>query len=188
MQLSQALHERPEDKTAIVRADNPTEICYAKIPGKSVQVPELRCIVHGRPSSGSAFNTLLPDNVPQLRWPIRGAKGAVHSQIFPSPGAPQRSRRTYAQISRLMSCFVQCSGSLDQLKSRCRDAGEQQRLCDSVGTEESSHTLVLPLHDLQAIRRSQFPSSSPLQSDVRACASVAEHERHVFVGDIRGVA
>jgi hypothetical protein len=87
-----------------------------------------------------------------------------------------------------MSCFVQCSGSLDQLKSRCRDAGEQRRLCDSVGTEESSHTLVLPLHDLQAIRRSQFPSSSPLQSDVRACASVAEHERHVFVGDIRGVA
>jgi hypothetical protein len=44
---------------------------------------------------------------------------------------------------------------------------------------------VLPLHDLQAIRRSQFPSSSPLQSDARAYASVAEHERHVFVGEVR---
>jgi hypothetical protein len=27
--------------------------------------------------------------------------------------------------------------------------------------------------------------SSPLQSDARAYASVAEHEGHVFVGDIR---
>jgi hypothetical protein len=58
-------------------------------------------------------------------------------------------------------------------------------LCACVGTEESSHALVLPLHDLQAIRRLQFPSNSPLQSDARAYASVAEHERHVFVGDVR---
>jgi len=54
-----------------------------------------------------------------------------------------------------------------------------------VGTAESSHTIVLPLHNLQAIRRSQFPPSSPLQSHARAYASVAEYEGHVFVGDVR---
>jgi hypothetical protein len=89
--------------------------------------------------------------------------------------------------------LLQHYASLDQLKNQCRDAGDCHHRPDNddgtlsagVGTAESSHALVLPLHDLQPIRRSQFPSSSPLQSDAHAYASVAEHERHVFVGDVR---
>jgi hypothetical protein len=92
-----------------------------------------------------------------------------------------------------MSCFcLQYYGSLDQLKSQCRDAGDCHHrphnydgTCAPASAAECSHTLASPLPDLQAIRRSQFPSSSPLQSDARAYVSVAEHERHVFVGDIR---
>jgi hypothetical protein len=49
---------------------------------------------------------------------------------------------------------------------------------------ESSHALVLPLRDRQAIPRSEFPSRSPLQSNARAYASVAQCERHVFVGEV----
>lgn len=56
--------------------------------------------------------------------------------------------------------------------------------CAGVCTAASSHALALPLRDLQAIRRSQFPSNSPLQSDARVCANVAEHEHHVFVSEV----
>ena len=99
MQVSQAVHERPEDKTAICTCVRPTTA--AELGGLHMpksQVSRFNCpncdasymVVQVR---GSAFNTLSPDNVPELRWPIRGAKGAVHSQIFPSRGAPQRPRR-----------------------------------------------------------------------------------------------
>ena len=89
-QVSQTVHERLEDKTVdlcvrLIRlallawstcwGQTLTRLvpvalygtAYAKIPGKSVQLPELRRILHGRPGSGGAFNTLLPDNVPELR-------------------------------------------------------------------------------------------------------------------------
>ena len=63
--------------------------------------------------------------MPELRWPIRRAKGAVHSQIFPSRGAPQKAPQSLgANISADIVLLLQYYGSLDQFKNQCRDAGD----------------------------------------------------------------
>ena len=69
---------------------------YAKIPGKPVQLPELRCIVHGGPGSGGAFNTLLPDNVRSCDGPLEAQKGRFILKYF----LLEERRKGPAELSR----------------------------------------------------------------------------------------
>jgi hypothetical protein len=62
--------------------------------------------------------------VPELRRPIRGAKGEVHSQIFPSRSAAKATQSLAANISADVVLLLQDYGALDQLKNQCRDTSD----------------------------------------------------------------
>jgi hypothetical protein len=91
-----------------------------------------------------------------------------------------------------MSCFLlQCYGSLDQLKNQCRDAGDCDHrphnyngACAPVSARKSLctrscrlFTICKPSDDLSfhLVHRC---------NQMRAYASMAERERHVFAGDV----
>jgi hypothetical protein len=87
----------------------------------------------------------------------------------------------------------QYCGSLDQLKNQCRDAGDcHHRPHNYDGTRapaSARQSLRIGSYCLFSIGKPpddlSFHLVPPLQSDARAYASVADHERYVFVGDVR---